>query len=356
MAVLRSKRAFTLIELLVVVAIIALLISILLPSLQQARAQGKKAVSMSNFRSIAQASHSYATDDDREMIIPMHQTHALDWTGVGMGNTWGWRTGQPYAYGGRTPIKSFPSESGLLHAMRAKDEGGTGYWEAHTRPLNKYVYGDVDQSDAKRLEMYHSPADVGYPDAPEWIRDAPRQCADIPVYDIVGNSYRINTAGLLWTGGPSGDLAHFNVSAQAHQASAIVNPSRVVLYCEPLFYNFSRQDPAWNPEISPIVGWHGKLLSDLATFCDGSARLTRVDELAQFDLESLRAMNFSTAFGTSNWYYFLRRGKTWQTDCYPAAGAHTAKFDRRGVAAMPAPPVNWTGWPFDGYLANQPPG
>ncbi len=52
--------AFTLIELLVVVAIIALLIAVLLPSLSRARAQAKLAVCASNMRQVGLAVHLYA--------------------------------------------------------------------------------------------------------------------------------------------------------------------------------------------------------------------------------------------------------------------------------------------------------
>ncbi len=56
------KRGFTLIELLVVVSIIALLIAILLPSLQRARMQGKRTVSAANMRTIGIGIEMYAGD------------------------------------------------------------------------------------------------------------------------------------------------------------------------------------------------------------------------------------------------------------------------------------------------------
>ena len=60
--VARGGRAFTLIELLVVVAIIALLVSILLPSLGQARRQGRLAKCLSNMRQISLAVRMYLGD------------------------------------------------------------------------------------------------------------------------------------------------------------------------------------------------------------------------------------------------------------------------------------------------------
>ena len=58
-----ARRAgFTLIELLVVVAIIALLLSILLPSLERARAQARKIVCLTNLQSQGKAANFYASD------------------------------------------------------------------------------------------------------------------------------------------------------------------------------------------------------------------------------------------------------------------------------------------------------
>ncbi len=56
------KRAFTLIELLVVVSIIALLIAILLPSLQRARTQAKDVVCRSNMHQLGVMIHYYLED------------------------------------------------------------------------------------------------------------------------------------------------------------------------------------------------------------------------------------------------------------------------------------------------------
>ena len=341
-----ARRGFTLIELLVVVAIIALLISILLPSLQGAREQGKKAVCLANFRQIAQASHSYANDDDREQMVPLHRMMVSTLSGTGFGGTeWSWRTATPFSFGGRTAQKAFPTGSGTVTIML----DDWGYWGAPTRPMNKYIYGDIDQADFDKMPMYRCPSDSGFPDS-EWVQDAPVACADIPLYDMLGNSYRFNTCGLVWLSG-SLRIGSFTTAGLGHTASSIENPARVALYSEPLFYNFSRQGELIdNPEMIPIPGWHKKIMSDNVAYCDGSARMTRVDKLSEFDDETLRQMNYTTNF-TYEW--FLRRGRTWQTDCYPSPGALIRVFAPSGQTLTPNP--TYTGWPFDNYQANLPP-
>jgi len=64
----QSGSGFTLIELLVVIAIIALLLSVLLPSLRSAKERAKRAVCVSNLRTLATAWMLYAEDFDDRMV------------------------------------------------------------------------------------------------------------------------------------------------------------------------------------------------------------------------------------------------------------------------------------------------
>jgi prepilin-type N-terminal cleavage/methylation domain-containing protein/prepilin-type processing-associated H-X9-DG protein len=67
-----ARRGFTLIEILVVVAIIALLISILLPSLGAARSRARSVVCCSHLHLLGQAMFFYANDNQNK--IPRHYT------------------------------------------------------------------------------------------------------------------------------------------------------------------------------------------------------------------------------------------------------------------------------------------
>jgi prepilin-type N-terminal cleavage/methylation domain-containing protein len=59
---MRSKKAFTLVELLVVISIIALLLSVLMPTLQKARQQAHKIRCGSNFHQVYLISQLYSND------------------------------------------------------------------------------------------------------------------------------------------------------------------------------------------------------------------------------------------------------------------------------------------------------
>ncbi len=66
------RTGFTLIELLVVVAIIAVLVAMLLPALNQARASAKKVVCMNNLRQVNLAMYYYL-DDDNDVYPPCYK-------------------------------------------------------------------------------------------------------------------------------------------------------------------------------------------------------------------------------------------------------------------------------------------
>jgi len=64
----KRNEAFTLIELLVVIAIIAVLMAILMPSLNRAREQGKRAACLGNLKQLQLAWTMYADDNDEKIV------------------------------------------------------------------------------------------------------------------------------------------------------------------------------------------------------------------------------------------------------------------------------------------------
>lgn len=82
------KRGFTLIELLVVVAIIALLIAILMPSLAKAKQNAQNAVCLSNLRQIVLGMNVYANEHNGTYFDTPDANHVFMNQGVLAGPRW----------------------------------------------------------------------------------------------------------------------------------------------------------------------------------------------------------------------------------------------------------------------------
>jgi len=118
---LRAKLAFTLVELLVVIAIIAIIASLLLPSLSSARDTGKRISCTGNLRQLAMASGMYATDYGD--ILPDGLKDVSNFGSSGWGFCWydGYASylGRTYFVGISSPLpKSFGCAAGR----------GSAYW------------------------------------------------------------------------------------------------------------------------------------------------------------------------------------------------------------------------------------
>ncbi len=175
----RRTPGFTLIELLVVIAIIAVLMSIWMSVLRDARAQGAKAKCLANLREICMTARQYADEDPKNTLGPVHPKAGLFWN-------------EGYAdYGGGPGTSRF---------MGWDDD-----FDPRTRPLNKMLYGpdgvvaNSSPGDRSAFQVFQCPGDeYGWQEWPgHSLPPGSAQEIENPYFRANGTSYRLNN--LTWT-------------------------------------------------------------------------------------------------------------------------------------------------------------
>ena len=146
-----KRRGFTLIELLVVVAVIALLVAILLPSLALARERAKATVCLSNLRQLTTAAFNYT--GAYEGLFPLARDNAADWDFAVTTNAAGNTVLAPgILWQGPTPLKiqQCPSYTGRSATV---SDPYTGY-NYNTSFVGKGV-GETVERPARLSELAH---------------------------------------------------------------------------------------------------------------------------------------------------------------------------------------------------------
>jgi prepilin-type N-terminal cleavage/methylation domain-containing protein/prepilin-type processing-associated H-X9-DG protein len=290
----RSRiSGFTLIEVLVVVAIIALLISILLPSLSLAREQAKVAKCLANLNQLGKATTSYLFDNkDRFAWGPLYN-----------------KAGQPVESGGYPVTRTWyfggnrGQDSTALGTGGYYVKGQTHDWAPSERPLNRYAYhssklNKVDDRPLRvegSLRLYECPSDKGV----RWNTDPNSTLRETTsAYLEVGTSYQSNNSWIYYSkaveaGG--GERIRYLMD-RIVKILAKKGPSRaVILYEDTADWALNTADTLHDikgPNYQ-VRSWHNKNDIHNLLFLDGHAAALYVDwKLARYTLQKSMTANW----------------------------------------------------------------
>lgn len=255
-----SRDGFTLIELLIVIAIIAVIMSILVPALAASRAEGQKVRCLANLREVTGAAFAYSSDDPNGILGPVHPNAKVFLAGTGYAE-----------YGGGPGLAPYQS--------------WYDYFDPRTRPLNHLIYGPRGVAagsapgDRSFFQVFQCPGEErGWQEWPGFGGMAVE--VENPYFAANGTSFRMNNLAF-------NDGTVTGIYGRSH--TRIPDTSITLAFLEARVYQ-----TLWTNEVTgtltagELTGYHKKLGFFNVSYADGHAafvdfgRGTYYDHLPQY--------------------------------------------------------------------------
>ncbi len=290
---LQRRSAFTLIELLVVVAIIALLISILLPSLKCAREKARAAKCGVQLRALSRGVQTYSTENNS--WFPGINTTGIAATIAGRGHD---------AVSLRRPDTPVQNYDWMSPSLRYETDLGNNRAERIRTLISDYA---CPSQQGLRVDYLYPPGLSGVPDAADFTSDIVAQMAPLSYlmpahFQWWGQDYfrRVIATGRTASGRPvtvqakvaSTGFAAYHPSDYVSRADRVGLPADKVLAADGMRYLAA--DGSIDFDVSPDADWFGAFASNGAWWCGSQA--------------------YGVKSGTKNW-----DGQTVSAGQYPAA-------------------------------------